>query len=110
MISTFLMLLERKAIGKYILSSLPLDLRHYAESHYSRIQHVFTSWIRGMFFLSVSIFLLTYVGLTLVETVFGFSLEKTFTLALIGGIMEFIPYVGPLLALIPAAIIGLGIS
>lgn len=39
-----------------------------------------------------------------------FEIEQKFTLALIGGIMEFIPYVGPLIALIPAAIIGLGIS
>lgn len=39
-----------------------------------------------------------------------FSIDQKFTLAIIGGIMEFIPYVGPLIALIPAAIIGLGIS
>jgi predicted PurR-regulated permease PerM len=58
----------------------------------------------------------TYIGLYILEFFVGgvfiedFVLEKKFTLALIGGIMEFIPYIGPLLALIPAVIIGLGIS
>jgi predicted PurR-regulated permease PerM len=42
--------------------------------------------------------------------IFDISLGKTFTLALISGIMEFIPYVGPLIALIPAAILAFGIS
>lgn len=44
------------------------------------------------------------------QALFGFDTENTFTLALISGIMEFVPYIGPILALIPALIIGLGIS
>jgi predicted PurR-regulated permease PerM len=63
-----------------------------------------------MLVLSFSIFFITYVSLTLVELVFGFDTDRTFTLALIGGVMEFIPYIGPIIALIPALIIGLGIS
>lgn len=46
----------------------------------------------------------------LVKWIFGYDTDQAFTLALIGGIMEFIPYIGPLIALIPAVIIGLGIS
>ena len=60
-----------------------------------------------MLILSMSIFAVTYIGLSLVELIFDISLGKTFTLALISGIMEFIPYVGPLIALIPAAILAL---
>ena len=110
LISTFLMVIERRAIGRYILTSTPIDLRHYVENHYAQIQHLFTAWIRGMLILSLSIFLITYIGLIAIQAIFDFSLEKTFTLALIGGITEFIPYVWPLIALIPAVIIGLGIS
>lgn len=86
------MVLERKNIGRYILSGMPIHMRSYVEAHYVKIQQVFTSWLRAMFTLSLSIFLLTYIGLFIIETIFGFSLEKTFTLAIIGGIMEFIPY------------------
>jgi predicted PurR-regulated permease PerM len=63
-----------------------------------------------MLILSFSIFFITYVSLTLVEFIFGFDTGRTFTLALISGVMEFIPYIGPLLSLIPALIIGAGIS
>lgn len=109
-ITTFLMVLERKNIGKYIITSLPGNSHKYVVRHYAQIQQVFTSWMKGMLLLSISIFVITYIGLLLLETFGGFSTEKVFTLALIGGIMEFIPYIGPLLALIPAVIIGLGIS
>ena len=63
-----------------------------------------------MLILSLSIFFITYVGLTLVEVIGEFDTGRTFTLALISGVMEFIPYIGPMIALIPALIIGLGIS
>jgi predicted PurR-regulated permease PerM len=63
-----------------------------------------------MLILSLSIFTITYISLTIVELVFGFDTGRTFTLALISGVMEFIPYIGPILALLPAFIIGIGIS
>jgi len=46
----------------------------------------------------------------ILKLVFGIDTEKTFTLALISGIMEFIPYLGPIIALIPALIIGFGLG
>ena len=104
------MVLERKNIGAFILDITPKHLEIYIKNHYRIIQNVCTSWIKATLILSGSIFFITYVGLFLVEWIFDFSTERLFTLALIGGIMEFIPYVGPLIALIPAVIIGLGIS
>lgn len=121
-IMTFLMVLERRSIGAFLLSIAPDKWDIYMKSHYRSVQNVCNSWIRATLILSGSIFLVTYVGLYGLEywlnsdfarEAFGitaFTIESKFSLALIGGIMEFIPYVGPLLALIPAAIIGLGIS
>jgi predicted PurR-regulated permease PerM len=106
-VTTFLMVLERRSIGNFILEISPNNLDIFLRTHYKNIQNVCTAWIRATLILSLSIFSITYIGLSLVEMVFGFSTEKTFTLALISGIMEFIPYVGPLIALIPALIIGL---
>ena len=109
-ITTFLMVLERKNIGKYIITSLPATSHKYVSRHYGQIQNIFTSWMKWMLFLSMSIFIITYIWLFLLETFGDFSTGKTFTLAIIWGIMEFIPYIGPLLSLVPAVIIGLGIS
>lgn len=109
MITSFLMVLERREIGKFILDICPPKIDSYLRNHYYSIQGVCTSWIKATLILSVSIFATTYIWLTLVEWIFDLNIEKKFTLALIGGIMEFIPYIGPLIALIPAVIIGLGI-
>ena len=109
-ITTFLMVLERKQIGKFIIDISPTHIDKYLESHYRSIQKVCTAWIKATLVLSLSIFATTYIGLILVQWIFGFDTERAFTLALIGGIMEFIPYIWPLIALIPAVIIGLWIS
>jgi predicted PurR-regulated permease PerM len=121
-ITTFLMVLERKRIGRFLLDIAPDNIEKYLQSHYLSIQSVTTSWMKATLILSVSIFVTTYLWLHLLEFIMNlgfmhdflgieeFSIDQKFTLAIIGGIMEFIPYVGPLIALIPAAIIGLGIS
>lgn len=120
-IMTFLMVLERRSIGNFLLSLTPGNFDTYLKNHYRSIQHVCNSWIKATLILSVSIFVVTYLGLSLLEFSLNtsllqnllhiewFTIDNKFSLALIGGIMEFIPYIGPLIALIPAAIIGLGI-
>lgn len=109
-ITTFFMVLERKRIGDFILEAVPDNITVYLNKHYYQIQDVCTAWIKASLILSVSIFATTFIGLHIVQFIFGFDTERTFTLAIISGIMEFIPYIGPIIALVPALIIGLGIS
>lgn len=109
-VMTFSMALERKSIGQFILDVLPNTIEWYIVEHYQEVQKTLNAWIKAMLSLSLSIFFITYISLTLTELIFGFDTERTFTLALISWVMEFIPYIGPILALIPALIIGLGIS
>lgn len=104
------MALERRKIGNFILEVMPDDIESYLIGHYKEIQTTLNAWIKAMLILSFSIFFITYISLTIIEIIFGFDTNRTFTLALIGGVMEFIPYIGPIIALIPALIIGLGIS
>ncbi len=109
-ISTFFMILERKNVARFLLTIVGEKPRNYLIRNYSEIETICISWIRATAILSLSIFAMTFIGLTVTELIFGFRTENVFTLALIGGIMEFIPYIGPILSLIPALIIGLGIS
>lgn len=108
-VTTFLMVLERKRIGSFILDIAPTTVEKYLHAHYTSIQQVTTAWIKATLILSASIFTATYIWLTLIDWIFDIDTDQAFTLAVIGGIMEFIPYIGPLIALIPAAIIGLGL-
>lgn len=121
-VMTFLMVLERRSVGRFIMSLIPTRLEKYMHNHYHSVQTVCNSWIRATLILSLSIFFVTYIGLygmeyflntNFVQESFSlepFTIENKFSLALIGGIMEFIPYVWPLIALIPAGIIWLWIS
>ncbi len=69
-IATFLMVLERKAIGTEIMRIIPENAGKYVQSHYAQIQHVFNSWMKAMLILSGSIFCITFIGLSLTETIF----------------------------------------
>lgn len=109
-IATFFMVLERKSIGQLFLDITPDHAEDYIKYMFTKIQEVCISWIKASMILSLSIFTLTYIGLLLVEIIFGIKTESAFTLALISGIMEFVPYIGPILSVIPALIIALGIS
>ena len=109
-IATFFMVLERKSIGQIFLDVTPDDKEDHIRYLFSRVQEVCISWIKASIILSFSIFLFTYIGLYIAEIIFHFSTERVFTLALISGIMEFVPYIGPILSVIPALIIALGIS
>lgn len=106
----FLWLLSVETYDNLFSNMLPDNVEWYLIKHYTEIQLTLNAWIKAMLILSFSIFFITYIGLTLVEVVAWFDTERTFTLALISGVMEFIPYIGPIIALIPALIIGLGIS
>ncbi len=109
-ITAFFMIIERREIGRFIIDISPAHVDKYLQNHYIQIQWVCNAWIKASLILCLSIFVTTYVGLMLAQMIFGFDTERIFTLALISGIMEFIPYVWPILALIPALIIWLGIS
>lgn len=109
-IAAFFMIIERREISQVIKNLLPEDIGQYLERNYKKIQNVCTLWIQATAILALSIGVMTYIGLVLVESIFGFQTNNIFALALISGIMEFIPYIGPILAALPAIIVGLGIG
>lgn len=61
-------------------------------------------WVRGEMLLMLAVGLLSYVGYLIV------GLPYAITLAFIAGLLELIPNVGPMIATIPAVIVGLSIS
>jgi predicted PurR-regulated permease PerM len=64
------------------------------------IGHVLRRWIVGQSLLALCVGLLTGIGLLLLGAPFAVPL------ALLAGLMEFIPYIGPLVAAIPAILVG----
>lgn len=98
---TFFMALERHSIKEFLYRVFPEKIREYMIFREDSFLQALGAWLKGQIILSFSIFALTLIGLWSLR-LFGIEVESIFTLALIAGLMEFIPYIGPFLALLPA--------
>lgn len=107
---TFFLVLERHAVLEFFYRAVGQRAAAYFKTKERSIVLTLSSWIRGQMLLGISIFSLTLFGLYVLEWAFGIRLESRFALALIAGIMEFIPYIGPLIALLPALALALGMG
>lgn len=96
LVITFYMVVEESVIRKAIWSLTPADKQDYVMDLFKRMRLKMGLWFRGQLILCLSIFLLTYVGLL------ALGVKYALILALIAGLTEFIPYLGPLLGAIPA--------
>ncbi|MDD2487482.1 MAG: AI-2E family transporter [Candidatus Gracilibacteria bacterium] len=102
-IFAFFIALERKDIKNFFYKITPRDLSKYLEKKEDIIMSTLNNWLKGQIILSISIFTFTVIGLNIIR-IFGVNISfgETLTLGLIAGIMEFIPYIGPFIALLPA--------
>ena len=107
----FYVLRDRERLPGAVNRALPEGWRPDAGNVLSILAGVGGSWVRGQLILGAVIFVATVIGLTIL-TFIGFSEFGSFTLvlALIAGVLEWFPIIGPVIAAIPAILIGLTIS
>jgi predicted PurR-regulated permease PerM len=96
LVLTFYMTVEESAIKKLVWSIVPLNHQSYAMQLINRMQIKIGLWLRGQLILCLSIFVLSYIGLLI------FGVKYALVLALIAGMTEFVPYLGPTLGAVPA--------
>lgn len=103
LIIIFYLVAEKDAFHKSIRVIAPEAYHPYLVDLFDRIQKKIGAWARGQLLLGLIIGVFTFFGLL-------FLLPKyALTLALLAGITEFIPYLGPILAAIPAIFLGFSI-
>ncbi|HEX3218656.1 MAG TPA: AI-2E family transporter [Candidatus Limnocylindria bacterium] len=107
----FFVLKDRERLPQAVKGGLPPAWRADAGNVMALVAGVGGRWVRGELILGAAIFLATAIGLSIL-TVAGFSEFGQFTLvlALIAGVLEWFPIIGPVIAAIPAVLIGLTIS
>jgi predicted PurR-regulated permease PerM len=105
LVITFYMAVEENAMKKIIWSVAPAEHQLYIMRLINRMQVKIGLWLRGQLILSLSVFVLTFIGLTIM----GMG-EYALVLALIIGITECVPYLGPIIASIPAIFLALSQS
>lgn len=65
-----------------------------------------TTRLKSQLFLCIFIWIMSYLWLRILE-IFGISIPQKWTLAILAGLFEIVPYLGPFLWWLPAAISGL---
>lgn len=96
--------LEEKGIEKFFLMLAPKQYHEHALSIAFRMQGKVSQWLFGQLLLMVIAFSIYFVGLS------ALGVPYAFAIALFGGLMEMLPYIGPVLAGFPAVIFGLLVS
>ncbi|MGK2848617.1 MAG: AI-2E family transporter [Minisyncoccota bacterium] len=96
--------IEEKGIEKFFLLLTPAEYHTQALSLASRMQGKVSQWLFGQMLLMVIAFFVYAVGLTIL------GIPYALAIAVFGGFMEILPYIGPVLAAIPAILAGMMIS
>jgi len=99
LVITFYLTMEEESFQKGLKKFLPARHQRHATALIDAIQQKIGWWFRGQLSLCFIIFLMTYISLTI------FGVKYALVLAIIAGFFEIIPYLGPTLSAVPAALI-----
>ncbi len=96
---SFYMSIEEDGLKKSLLLITPEQHQKYISSLIERIQESFGRWMAGQLITMI------FVGLMYYAVLSFFDIRFALLLAILGGILEIIPYFGPIMAGIPAIMI-----
>jgi predicted PurR-regulated permease PerM len=98
LVISFYLVAEEKGMKNFIASLIPSHHQEFVMNLVEKIQKKMGLWILGQVILSFTIFLLTFIGLTIL------GVKYALFLALLAGVLEIVPYIGPFMAAVPAVI------
>jgi len=101
---SFYLVLEDNGIEKFIRAALPEAVQPQCIRIVKKTEKKLGQWFVGQITLGVIIGALSFIGLSLI------GVPYALVLALIAGVLELIPYIGPMLSAIPAILIGATVS
>lgn len=104
LVVTFYMLLERDQLNKYMIILFGDEKEKRAKILIEKLELRLGGWVRGELILMTIIGLLTYLGLFLL------GIPYALPLAIMAGILEIVPGIGPILSAIPGILLGLTVS
>lgn len=103
LVISFYMLLEHKNLDELLGSVFGHEHQEKASKIIQTIEYRLGNWVRGEMVLMFSIGIMTYVGLSIL------GVEIALPLAIIAGILEVIPNIGPVVSAVPAVLVALTI-
>ena len=104
MVINFYLLLERKNLQSYLHQLLGNYSGNKMELIFNKVEERLGAWVRGQLTLLLTIGILTYIGLLLLQIPYALPL------AILAGLLEIIPTIGPILSSIPAIVVSFTVS
>lgn len=104
LVLSFYVLLEQNSLRQFLHQTIPSEHKEKIFDVIRKIGSKMGSWLRGQVALMFIIAIADGIAL------FFLGVPYALTLAVWGGLMEVVPYIGPWLGLVPALIIALTIS
>lgn len=101
LVLSFYFAVQENGVKSFLKIITPVKHISYILNFWGRSQKKIGRWMQGQFLLVIIIGVVTYIGLKIF-----FDFEQTLLLAILAGFTELIPVIGPLIAAIPAMIIG----
>lgn len=96
LVITFYMVVQEDPLRKVLRSVVPEAYLPKTLSVLSKIRETLSAWMRGQLILSGIVGVMVYIGLTLL------NIKYAAVIAILAAFLEFIPYLGPILAAVPA--------
>lgn len=84
-----------------VVQLIPAGGRQQGSDLLDKLNHSLRRWLKATMFSMLIVFTLTAIGLAII------GIDMWLVLALLAGLLSFIPNLGPLIALIPAVLVGL---
>lgn len=101
---SFFLSVQDNGLKQLLRDSLPIKYQQNILNIIFKSQKTLSHWLKGQLVLMFLVGLLTFIGLQFVNIPYKLSL------AILAGLLEIIPFVGPIIAAIPAIIFGAGVS
>lgn len=91
-VTSFYLCLTKNGIERFILAVFPKNIEEKALKIYNKSLIRISRWFRAQILLSLTMFVLVFISL------YFLGVKNYFLLALLAGLFEVVPYVGPIIA------------
>jgi len=105
----FYVLMDQRAGREYLNKMIHPRLRADFWAMITIIDHDLSGYLRGQLILGTSVGLAAWIGLTALNMA-GMEIPYTVLLAVVAGVTELVPVIGPIIGAIPAILLGLADS
>lgn len=104
LVLTFYMVVEEDSARRFFKNLSPVEYQPFLVSLFNKIRQRIGYWMRGQLVLGVVVGLAVYLGLLIL------GVPYALLLGIIAGLLEIIPYAGPMLSAVPILLIAFSVS